>query len=886
MSDITVSVNRNMDDAALAALANGDNVTINTGAQLLIDSDSRWGQQAAVIGNVTIDSATGGELKIDGTKTWWIPYTSGTSTVPSTGTTISGATTTASGELLGIWSALGVAPTSGGAGMPASGYVKLRSKVGNFNNYELLKSSGTTIATVNSSTGGQTGWIHIVGEEASTITLPRTGKLTISGSWFEAGWTNGSRGQTVQLPVGDQFPGVFIETVSGSDTFEFWPTVGGSWSSTYMSTDARCRHVEVTTAGLLRIGQTGAAVDVGDLPPTGCRIRIPNVMVSSATTPTWTNNLVNATLATRWDVTTTNAGEIEIDKCLGAGFYLSMGQAKSVSIKNSGFFEQIVLAEVHSFVTLSGVGIGISSNNVVASPITLTTHYGGGLVEDCKFTRYTLASSGNYGIDINTIDGFTFRNVWGICTQLRGNATTGTWRIQNSTNCTFSGIRAYGARIALVSCAGTEESPFYFKDYVYVDRIISTTGSTVAQYSIDISAKSQNITFDGYSFGGFTNVHPYSGLLNTATSDHIKLRNVGTPSSRLSLGSASQSAYIANLAGNNTDLEFKRIYVANTRTGYFNTLNSDALCVVENVWADAADVIGIQTLDALHRGCYLGGNNTGTTSVVVAYTSVYGNIFWDSFHSDTRGKIGVFFNEKSDRGFPVLSPDSYSIVAGKPQFRSTGALSMLSAGDEIIYTWPWYVLGYTGFTTDTVQIAGTNVTGGAYGFGNHRVQYDLDKGSGFSMSWQEFTGSNLNAESGISAATGFKLKLRITCITSSSTNSLTALYCYGATDSTSQQAQYDLDTKQVTVTLDNIVIGSVYRVEKISGGALLFNGVAVDSTVSLTYTHTGTDVPVLINVRKSSSDPRYQPYSTQGTITKNGLSVFISQVLDSIATVY
>ena len=60
MANQTVSVNRNMDDAAINGLLNGEDIAINTNAVLTINSDSRWGQQAAVIGNITIDAGTGG----------------------------------------------------------------------------------------------------------------------------------------------------------------------------------------------------------------------------------------------------------------------------------------------------------------------------------------------------------------------------------------------------------------------------------------------------------------------------------------------------------------------------------------------------------------------------------------------------------------------------------------------------------------------------------------------------------------------------------------------------------------------------------------------------------------------------------------------------------
>ena len=80
MAAITVSTSSNYDSAANLGLLNGENITINTDAILTINSDVRWGQNAAVAGDITI---TQGELKIDGTTVWWVPFDGGTGTIPS-----------------------------------------------------------------------------------------------------------------------------------------------------------------------------------------------------------------------------------------------------------------------------------------------------------------------------------------------------------------------------------------------------------------------------------------------------------------------------------------------------------------------------------------------------------------------------------------------------------------------------------------------------------------------------------------------------------------------------------------------------------------------------------------------------------------------------------
>jgi hypothetical protein len=126
MTDQTLTTSANFDDASISGLLNGENITINSGAVLTINSDVRWGQQAAVIGVMNINE---GELRIDGTEVWWVPFSASTGNVPTLGTAgtldvTRGGTNVA--EFLGVFTALGVAPSTTGTAMPATGWIKLR----------------------------------------------------------------------------------------------------------------------------------------------------------------------------------------------------------------------------------------------------------------------------------------------------------------------------------------------------------------------------------------------------------------------------------------------------------------------------------------------------------------------------------------------------------------------------------------------------------------------------------------------------------------------------------------------------------------------------------------------------------------------------------------
>jgi len=130
MAAITLTdVTRNYDDASLSGVLNGETITLNN-STLIINSDVRWGQHAAVVGSVTISSTLGGLLSFDATQTKWLAFTGGYGNVPALTTVGTNDVlfefSEVRGEFLGVWTALGTAPLASGTAMPTSGFIKLR----------------------------------------------------------------------------------------------------------------------------------------------------------------------------------------------------------------------------------------------------------------------------------------------------------------------------------------------------------------------------------------------------------------------------------------------------------------------------------------------------------------------------------------------------------------------------------------------------------------------------------------------------------------------------------------------------------------------------------------------------------------------------------------
>ncbi|MBP7770690.1 MAG: hypothetical protein KA066_02135, partial [Candidatus Pacebacteria bacterium] len=97
------------------------------GGYLTIDQHSRYGVNQnpyAVLGNIVPSAVFGGSVEFNSTAVRCIAYDTGTGNVPALDTAITRGGST--GKLLGVYSALNVAPTAAGDAMPASGYILIR----------------------------------------------------------------------------------------------------------------------------------------------------------------------------------------------------------------------------------------------------------------------------------------------------------------------------------------------------------------------------------------------------------------------------------------------------------------------------------------------------------------------------------------------------------------------------------------------------------------------------------------------------------------------------------------------------------------------------------------------------------------------------------------
>lgn len=926
---------RNIGNASIfgvtTARTGGDTFALN-GKTLTIDQDIRYGLSGGTgftLGNISVSATTGGNLIVDATKVWLIPFTGGSGTMTAgTAITLSGVTC----NTIGIWSAVNTAPVLTGV---ATGFIKVTNASAQPPSSGTFTQAGYTFTI---SGAPVRGFIEINGDESATIVANRLGTIEFKGEWYSVGTTSGSNATTYQLPTNGSiqyYPAVYVDsaaiTITGairsggnvtyqcaSHTFvvgdeltvtgstpvgynvidlpitavtstsftvaladpgawvsggsavvpEVYTCAGSLVAAASTPTDAiRGKRFWATTAGVLRFGSDGTNT-VGYVPPAGRRIRLPNIITACNTTAARTANVLpNATLATRYDFTTTGGGVINIKKT-SLAWYPSFAQAYSVNIAYTGICTQLNMSEIAQPLTVHRVGVGQEAANGQFGLI-MGLCFAGGNFQGCVFTSASLAASGRYVFSGSDISGFNFYKCSVAALVIRGNATTGTASFNRVQNCNFYNHIMGLGQVLLTTCTNVN-----YYDSVYYDAI--TTTATTNPMSIWLcSANTINCTFEGLTFGGLTNVQPYTAILtiNAAGCANLKLRRIGTsPSAQLSLGSTNPTGTVCAIATGAAaqDIKLQRIFTSLTRTNLYSGDNSSTRITVDNCMGDYADVPVNNMLNLTSRG-------VGATPTYAAQTAVYGTHWFDHFISATVGRIAILMNEPT-----VLTAAQVSLTGGAA-FTAAGGLYMPVIGQTATFEMPYYTLGHTQFTNSAAIMAGGTATNYNYNF-----SVDLNNGAGWStMTTTNYTATTLatalNALGAINPALGVKLRLKITT-TVTNTTAITSLYLITTTTAVAQANYYPLETVNIVIdakdaaTSASIQDARVYLVAGAGGflteGTVILNNLTnASGVVSTSIELSGASQPVIGRVRKMTDSPRYRNSPISGTITSAGLEI-------------
>lgn len=765
----------------------GEAWTINGGI-LTIRTDTRWhaNAPAGMLGSMaatTISATLGGGVLIDATAVREVQFDTGSGNVPAIGTSITQGGV--SGYLLGVYANLASAPSAVGGAMPASGFIKFREVTGG-----AFSAGALTGIGANALGADVVSWIEVVYDQAIAITVPRLGFYRARGAWYELPQTtDGTTSQVIQIPTngggaGTRVPCVWIETGAGTGIYEKFVAVSSTYfNTTNLGTDARNKFVFMDTGGTIRIGGDGTNT-IGFLPPTGCKIRIPNILGRQTSSANRALNLEpHATLASRPDFTTTAAGDIDFEYLMDDWYHLFTAPYRVRHI-HCATMDIHTTSNEASPTELEDYALGVYLGASIS--FTATNNPLGGTVTDCSFYRGTAASNG-HSWAMTGCSNYEFA----------GTVETGVIAYARSTGLiSFSQCRDFTQTGVFVAVAETitpsTSFNFDFELVRYIDRLVGTTNATTGKYAFTTSVSCDNIVVNAIDFGGYANVHPYLGLFSSSNCSNLKFRNGGTYASPIG-GATNAPANIYVDSGNNDGVKVQNCYLTATRTGLYTTVNTSKNQTFERLGGTVGAVV-TASVNTLGKGL------RATSNSVAGQASVYGTHFFDMFESDTAGRLWLAMNEPTAFSSSLVS---LTLAGASGGFTSGGQVAMPTSGDVLIAEMAYYAIGHTAFDNSAPTLTGTNT-------GNFTYEYDIDvnDGNGFTGSYQTLNGANLSAET-IDETLGFKLRLRITCTSSSTTNALT--YVRVSTDSTlvaQENAQYPEDTANPTLTLTGLDVGT------------------------------------------------------------------------------
>jgi len=320
----------------------GEVRTMN-GAVLTIRTDTRRHSNAPAwllgsIWNTTTSATLGGWVLIDSSNVRWMPYNTGTGTVPAIGTTITQGWV--SGYLLWVWASYTSAPSTVWWVMPTSGYLKFREVT-----WWTFSIGALTGIGANATAPDRQWRIEVVQDQLANNTVPRLWFFRTRGNFFELDQvTTGSPNDIIQIPTngwwsGTHVPAVWIETAPWSWVYDKYPAVLSTWFlAANLWTDDRCKFVQTLWNWQLRIWFDGTA-NAWYVPPAWCKIRIPSNIGRQTTSVNRALNLVpHPTLTTRPYFTTTSAWVIDFEYFIN-DWYQWFASAYNVTIKHWATFD-------------------------------------------------------------------------------------------------------------------------------------------------------------------------------------------------------------------------------------------------------------------------------------------------------------------------------------------------------------------------------------------------------------------------------------------------------------------------------------------------------------------------------------------------------------------
>lgn len=645
-----------------------------------------------------------------------------------------------------------------------------------FTNHTLAEGNQVYLSV---STGTLTTNTYTVHSTASTstynITFPHTTVLTSGNcsALHTLTITRASHG----MAVGNE---VYLNFTSGgaaSGNFVMRSVVAGSFNVNYP-------HSAAITAG----ATVTERYHIGFVPDSGCKVRIPNILMRAATTAT--NLIPHATIDSRPEITSFTLGDIDLEYFYGENFYLRLSRAYSLKLRHSALMDSFELFVLATAMDIDNVQLGHYSGAATYGFVAVG-NLAGGTINNCKFHRQGTPGATAYPMRLQSCAGLSLTNVeTGVLQFVR---STATFYIHLCADITLNNCRAISTQTHI-----SYSSNVTVTNHDYIDRFSGKTNATTAIFAVGFTGGSDN-TLDGITFGGGTlaSVQPANGAVTLDFTANVKVRNCGSLSSPLVLNPWEPNlyamAYLLRTVGYSNGIKIQRCVVSGLRGSFLLFGTADINGTIENVISKKF-VLNLQNAVSTRL---ISLSNSISNCEVRSVTSdqftsnpsgIYGTHFHSLFLGTTYGRLVLLMNE------PSAETESYfTMVSGTRKFNAAGGILMGVVGNQATWEMPYFVLGHTGFVNEDPVVSGTSIT-----LTNYTLEYQIDTGSGFSA-WKTLNGANLSGET-ISPSTGFKMKYRITTLNTNTGVIRQLLVKTTTTESAQTTNLYPLDSNTITFT--------------------------------------------------------------------------------------
>jgi len=634
----------------------------------------------------------------------------------------------------------------------------------------------------------------------------------------------------------------------------------------------------------LTLGSNTGSGFGGFKPPSGCKIRVPNVIINTSSlvgeggsgTPYADGDAfgcgTNDNETELFAIECSAGGDIFMSTCNWGNAYSADSGASKYEVEYVGFT----------------VGFGVS----VCGSKSLIRH-----AVVCQAPEVNAAGVNIFGNVLDTVNGADVSFSMTINARLSVSGVFGASTSFNVSisNCIYSMAGAGttqkvgGKGYSFITVTnGNVDNCLYFgaePDSVMGNAVSIATSKDISISNMKLSATqnyiSQTRDLDLFRLNNSNNIKivgidqigggsPGGNFIAMTDAADIKIRAIGMIDDRIDLGSHGKAGVEVSGLGSNTDIARCWFDKSTTVVEEFITVIVTAKnTMVQNCASKYLAEVQISGTDTKFKGISGGGGAVSSaTGWEDALVGSYGRSIHDAFESDTAGALACVMIT------PSTDINDTNIIAGNPLFYKDGDLDMVS-GDIIEFEQGYFMKGHTGFTGGYTAATGS-ASRGANEWSKVILEFQyMFKGGSWNGSWLDVrTPSNLTGISG-DIAGGIKFKFRFTA--TGTQNSMSMLLIDTTTSLTAQRENfYPIDQVESHLTITGLKEGTEVRVYRASDGVEIMGVENSGTTFTGTYSYI-EDFNVTIRI----ASLEYVMISmNEITLTANDITIPVQQQKD------